>query len=37
VPVVDGRPVLGTWQAICVCEHRRRPHVRQVVLHLIGD
>ncbi|MCU0813552.1 MAG: secondary thiamine-phosphate synthase enzyme YjbQ [Burkholderiaceae bacterium] len=37
VPVVDGRPVLGTWQAIYVYEHRRQPHVRQVVLHLIGD
>ena len=37
VPVVGGRPVLGTWQAIYVYEHRRRPHVRQVVLHLIGE
>ncbi|MCU0929908.1 MAG: secondary thiamine-phosphate synthase enzyme YjbQ [Burkholderiaceae bacterium] len=37
VPVVDGRPVLGTWQAIYVYEHRRQPHVRHVVLHLIGD
>ena len=37
IPVVDGRPVLGTWQAVYVYEHRRRAHVRQVVLHLIGD
>jgi secondary thiamine-phosphate synthase enzyme len=37
VPVVGGRPVLGTWQGVYVYEHRRRPHVRQVVLHLIGD
>ena len=37
VPVVGGHPVLGTWQAIYVYEHRRRPHVRQVMLHLIGE
>jgi secondary thiamine-phosphate synthase enzyme len=37
VPVVDGALVLGTWQGIHVCEHRRRGHARQVVLHLLGD
>ncbi len=36
VPVTDGRPVLGTWQAIYLFEHRRRPHRREVVLHLLG-
>jgi secondary thiamine-phosphate synthase enzyme len=25
IPVVDGRLVLGTWQAIYLFEHRRRP------------
>jgi thiamine phosphate synthase YjbQ (UPF0047 family) len=29
--------VLGTWQGICLFEHRRRPHRREVVLHLIGE
>jgi len=37
IPVSDGDMVLGTWQGIYLFEHRRRPHRRDVVLHLIGD
>ncbi len=37
IPVADGRPVLGTWQGIYLFEHRRRPHRRSVVLHLLGE
>ena len=37
VPVAGGRPVLGTWQGVFVFEHRRAPHTRQVVAHLIGE
>jgi secondary thiamine-phosphate synthase enzyme len=37
IPVMDGRLVLGTWQGIYLFEHRRQPHVREVVLHLIGE
>jgi secondary thiamine-phosphate synthase enzyme len=37
IPVSDGRPVFGTWQGIYLFEHRRRPHQRSVVLHLIGE
>ena len=37
VPLVDRRLVLGTWQGIYLFEHRRRPHLRTVVLHLIFD
>ena len=37
IPVLEGQPVLGTWQAIYLFEHRREPHLRQLVLHLIGD
>lgn len=37
VPVMDGAPVFGTWQGLYLFEHRRRPHRREVVLHLIGD
>lgn len=37
IPILDGRLVLGTWQAIYLFEHRRRPHERMVVLHAIGD
>lgn len=37
IPVVAGRPVLGTWQGIYLFEHRRAPHRRRIALHLIGD
>jgi secondary thiamine-phosphate synthase enzyme len=37
IPVEGGRPVLGTWQGIYLFEHRRAPHRRELVLHLIGD
>ena len=37
VPLIDGRLALGTWQGVYLFEHRRRPHRRQVALHLIGD
>ena len=36
VPVVDGKAVLGTWQAIYLVEHRDRPHTREIVLHFLG-
>ena len=35
IPVANGAPVLGTWQGIYLFEHRRAPHTRQVVLHLV--
>jgi secondary thiamine-phosphate synthase enzyme len=37
IPVLGGRPVLGTWQGIYVFEHRRTPQRRRVALHLIGE
>jgi secondary thiamine-phosphate synthase enzyme len=37
VPVELGRLALGTWQGIYLFEHRRAPHRRSVMLHLIGD
>lgn len=37
IPVVDGRLALGTWQGVYLFEHRRAPHRREVVLHLIGE
>lgn len=37
IPVMDGRPVLGTWQGIYVFEHRKASHRRKVVLHLLGE
>jgi len=37
IPVSDGRLALGTWQAIYVFEHRARPHLREVCLHVVGE
>lgn len=36
IPVIDGVPVLGTWQGIYLIEHRARPHRREIVLQYIG-
>jgi secondary thiamine-phosphate synthase enzyme len=37
VPIFAGRLALGTWQGVYLFEHRRRPHRREIALHLIGD
>ena len=37
IPVVDGVPVLGTWQGVYVFEHRRRAQRREVMLHVLGE
>ena len=37
IPLIAGRLALGTWQGIYLFEHRRRPHQRDVALHLIGE
>ena len=37
IPVLGGRPALGTWQGVYLYEHRRAAQRRQVVLHLIGE
>jgi secondary thiamine-phosphate synthase enzyme len=37
IPVRNGAPALGTWQAIYVFEHRAIPHQRRVLLQLIGE
>mgnify|MGYP003419392136 FL=1 len=36
IPVMDGRPALGTWQGIYLFEHRERGQLRRVVAHLSG-
>jgi thiamine phosphate synthase YjbQ (UPF0047 family) len=36
VPVLNGESALGTWQAIYLIEHRRRPHHREIVLQFFG-
>jgi secondary thiamine-phosphate synthase enzyme len=37
VPVVNGELALGTWQGIYLFEHRRAPHRRELVLHIVGE
>ena len=37
IPVVSGRPALGTWQGIFLFEHRRSPPEREIHLHIVGD
>ena len=37
IPVARAKMTLGTWQGVYLFEHRRRPHRREIVLHLIGD
>jgi secondary thiamine-phosphate synthase enzyme len=36
IPVVGGRPVLGTWQGIFLFEHRRASHRRRMVVSVVG-
>jgi secondary thiamine-phosphate synthase enzyme len=37
IPIEAGQLLLGTWQGIYVFEHRRAPHRREIVLHVIGE
>jgi len=37
IPVGGGRPQLGTWQGIYLCEHRNRAGGRNLVITLHGD
>ncbi|HLH48819.1 MAG TPA: secondary thiamine-phosphate synthase enzyme YjbQ [Roseiarcus sp.] len=37
VPIIGGRLQLGTWQGVYFFEHRRRPHRREIAMHVIGE
>ncbi|WP_165322210.1 secondary thiamine-phosphate synthase enzyme YjbQ [Rhizorhabdus phycosphaerae] len=37
IPLAGGRLALGQWQGIYLFEHRRRPHRRTIILHLVGE
>lgn len=37
IPIGDGRPRLGTWQGIYLCEHRDRASSRSVVVTVMGE
>jgi len=36
IPIVDGKPALGTWQGVYLFEHRDEPQTRRVVAHIAG-
>jgi thiamine phosphate synthase YjbQ (UPF0047 family) len=36
-PLIQGRLALGVWQGVYLFEHRRRPHARELALHLLGE
>lgn len=37
IPVIEGRPALGTWQGIYLFEHRRSQRRREIAVHFIGE
>jgi secondary thiamine-phosphate synthase enzyme len=37
IPVANGRPRLGTWQGIYLCEHRNQGGSRRIVLTAWGE
>ena len=37
IPVRNGELALGTWQALYLWEHRRAPHRRHVIVHVVGE
>lgn len=37
IPLIGGALALGVWQGVFLFEHRRRPHRREIALHLIGE
>ena len=37
VPVIEGKPALGTWQQVVLIDFDNRPRTREVVLQIIGE
>ncbi len=37
IPIHEGELALGIWQGLYLFEHRRIPHTRTVVLHVLGE
>jgi secondary thiamine-phosphate synthase enzyme len=37
IPVMEGRVMLGKWQAVYLVEHRDQAHEREVMLHYVGS
>jgi secondary thiamine-phosphate synthase enzyme len=37
IPITDGRPKLGTWQGIYLCEHRNNGGSRRIIVTVQGE
>jgi secondary thiamine-phosphate synthase enzyme len=37
IPICDGSLALGTWQGLYLWEHRKAPHHKRVIIHVIGE
>ncbi len=37
IPIARGRLQLGTWQGIFLFEHRRSPHLRRMIVSVLGE
>jgi secondary thiamine-phosphate synthase enzyme len=37
IPIMRSVLALGTWQGLYLFEHRRKPHTRHVILHVVGS
>jgi secondary thiamine-phosphate synthase enzyme len=37
IPIMRSVLALGTWQGLYLFEHRRNPHARRIILHVVGS
>ena len=37
IPVIDGEPVLGTWQQVVFLELDNKPHIRKIIVQVSGE
>ncbi len=37
VPIINGRPQLGTWQQIVLVDFDNRPRSREIVVQIVGE
>jgi len=37
IPVSSGQLALGTWQGLYLWEHRASPHIRRLIVHVVGE
>jgi secondary thiamine-phosphate synthase enzyme len=37
LPIAGGRPVLGTWQQVLLCDFDNRPRTREILVQIVGE